>query len=75
MKTWVLYMLLLMSMISAVFAFNTKYSYEDKTRLLVVGTIHGLHATNPDYSCQHLIQILTTYAPRTLFALKSVLCS
>jgi hypothetical protein len=67
-------MLLLMSTISAVFALNTKNSYEDKTSVLVVGTIQGQHAANPKYSYQHLIQILTTYAP-ALFALKSVLCS
>ena len=35
----------------------------DPTQVLVIGTIHGNHETNPNYSYQDLLNILTTYKP------------
>jgi hypothetical protein len=37
--------------------------YSGKTRILVVGTIHGDHFSNPNYSFVHLFQILETFDP------------
>jgi hypothetical protein len=33
------------------------------TPVLVVGTIHGSHRTNPNYSFEHLVQILVRFQP------------
>ena len=35
----------------------------DSTQVLVIGTIHGNHETNPNYSYQDLLNILATYKP------------
>jgi hypothetical protein len=35
----------------------------EPTQVLVVGTIHGSHRSNPNYSYEHLVQILATYGP------------
>ena len=35
----------------------------EPTQVLVVGTIHGSHRSNPNYSYEHLVRILATYDP------------
>ena len=38
-------------------------SEKEKTQVLVIGTIHGSHSDNPNYSYQDLVDILGTYKP------------
>lgn len=45
------------------FGFFSCNSEKEKTQVLVIGTIHGSHANNPNYSYQDLINILGTYNP------------
>lgn len=37
--------------------------FPDSTKVLVVGTIHGNHDANPNYTYQDLLNIMTTYQP------------
>lgn len=43
-----------------VFSCNSEKS---KTQILVVGTIHGSHETNPNYTFKDIVNILGTYEP------------
>lgn len=38
-------------------------SEKNKTEILVVGTIHGSHKTNPNYTFKDIVNILGTYEP------------
>jgi hypothetical protein len=42
---------------------ETKAQIKTKTEVLVIGTIHGSHSNNPNYSYQDLVNILGTYNP------------
>jgi hypothetical protein len=48
---------------SDVFAAKHPGFLTDSTKVLVVGTIHGNHETNSNYSYQDLLNILATYKP------------
>jgi len=49
---------------SSIFACNQNQDKRiDNTQILVVGTIHGNHNTNPNYSFQDVLNILGTFNP------------
>lgn len=52
------FLMVLMAVLSAPLAQS-----QTKTRVLVVGTIHDGHNTNPNYSYRHLADILGTFRP------------
>lgn len=52
------FLVVLMAVLSAPLARS-----QTKTRVLVVGTIHDGHNTNPNYSYRHLADILGTFRP------------
>lgn len=46
-----------------IFASGHKNYISDSTKILVIGTIHGNHETNKNYSYQDLLNILSTFHP------------
>ena len=50
-------------LLAAGFLFADEGRAQRKTEVLVVGTIHEGHESNPNYSDQDLVNILGTYAP------------
>ncbi len=38
-------------------------SESEKTKVLVIGTIHGNHSTNPNYTYQDLLNVLDAFDP------------
>lgn len=51
---------LMLFLLSLIFSVNCG---SQKSRILVIGTIHGGHDINENYSYRHLIQILASYDP------------
>lgn len=46
-----------------IYASGHQNNISDSTKVLVIGTIHGNHETNNNYSYQDLLNILTTFHP------------
>jgi tetratricopeptide (TPR) repeat protein len=51
---------LILSLLSLILSVNCR---SQKSSILVIGTIHGGHDINENYSYQHLVQILASYDP------------
>ncbi|MCT4640215.1 MAG: tetratricopeptide repeat protein [Bacteroidales bacterium] len=56
MKNYIVILLIL----TGLFSCNSK---NEKTEVLVVGTIHASHSTNPNYTFKDIVNILGTYEP------------
>jgi hypothetical protein len=63
MKGKMVYFLLIFITVSAELIYPDTTKNNDKTKVLVLGTIHGVHYRNPKYNFDHIAQILQTYNP------------
>ncbi len=61
MKPTIFYITTTLALIIGIFPVNT--FAQQKTQVLVIGTIHAGHETNPNYSNQDIVNILGTYNP------------